>query len=186
MDGPSSRGFEQPGMRGRKKARHCSGRVWGGSCHQDLILHRRLCRDVARPICVGPFFAPSGCMTTCRSVRLIGAIYFLMCLIGTLVHSLPTSVFLLLLHLMIGIWAILASQDRVSAVRFSRKAAVVLSLLALVEFHVPLPTLLLPWSPVGSDVPILHLTTALVAAYFGYYWTDAVVEADRREATKTG
>jgi hypothetical protein len=64
-------------------------------------------------------------------------------------------------------------------------AALLFSLFALVESHLPLPTLLLPWSPVGSDVPILHLTTALVAAYFGYYWTDAVVEADRRGATKT-
>lgn len=123
-------------------------------------------------------------MTTRRSVQLIGAIYFMMGLIGILVQSAPAGVLLFSFHLIIGIWAILASQHRVSAIRFSRKAAVLLSLFALVELHLPLPALFLTWS-VGSDVPVVHLTTALVTAYYGYYWTDAVVEADRREAIRT-
>jgi hypothetical protein len=124
-------------------------------------------------------------MTTCRFVQLIGAIYSMMGLIGTLVQSAPASVLLFSFHLIIGIWAILASQHRVSAIRFSRKAAVLFSLFALVELHLPLPALFLAWSPVGSDVLIVHLTTALVAAYYGYYWTDAVVEADHRQPIRT-
>ena len=124
-------------------------------------------------------------MTTRRSVQLIGAIYCLMSLIGTLAHSSPVSVLLFSFHLMIGIWAILASQYIVSAIRFSRKAAVLLSLLVLVELLLPLPTLFRTWSWIGIAVPIVHLATALATAYYGYYWTDAVVEADRREAVKT-
>lgn len=117
-----------------------------------------------------------------RIVRLIGATYFLMCLIGTLVHSLPVSVLLLLFHLMMGIGATVASQDIVSAIRFSRGTALLLGILALIELHLPAP--FLGWSPLGGGVPIVHLTTAVVAAYYGYYWTDAVVEGDCREAIK--
>jgi hypothetical protein len=120
-------------------------------------------------------------MTTCRTVRLIGAVYFLMCLMGTLVNSLPASVLLLLFHLVMGIGATVASQDIVSAIRFSRGTAVLLGILALIELHLPSPTLSIPWSPVENGVLIVHLTTALTAAYYGYYWTDAVGEADRRE-----
>ncbi len=104
-------------------------------------------------------------MSPCRFAQLIGVMYCLIGVIGTLAYSLLTSVLLFSFHVMIGIWAVLASQHIVSSIRFSRKVAVFLGLLALVELHLPLPTMFLSWPPVGSDVPIVHLTTALVAAY---------------------
>lgn len=124
-------------------------------------------------------------MSPRRFAQLIGVLYCLIGVIGTLAHSLLTRVLLFSFHVMIGIWAVLASQHIVSAIRFFRKAAVLLGLLSLVELHLPLPTVFLIWPPVGGDVPIVHLTTALVAAYYGYYWTDAVAKTDRREAIKT-
>jgi hypothetical protein len=109
-----------------------------------------------------------------RIVRLIGATYFLMSLIGTLVHSLPVSVLLLLFHVMMGIGGTVASQDIVSAIRFSRGTAVLLGILGPIELQLPSPALFLSWSPLGGAVPIVHLTTAVVAAYYGFYWPDAV------------
>ncbi|OQW37257.1 MAG: hypothetical protein A4E19_13920 [Nitrospira sp. SG-bin1] len=123
-------------------------------------------------------------MSTCRSIELIGAIYFFIGLIGTVEHARSASALYFVFHLLLGIRAILASRYRVMAVGFSRKAAVVFSLLVLVEMHLPFPTQFGLWPAVGHDILILHIATALALTYYGYYWTDAVIETDSREAVQ--
>jgi hypothetical protein len=33
------------------------------------------------------------------------------------------------------------------------------------------------WPAVANDILVIHIATALGTAYYGYYWTDAAVEA---------
>ncbi len=123
-------------------------------------------------------------MSSRRSVRFIGALYLLIALCAFLVYPFPAAVLLPTLHLSIGVWAIVASHQTFSAVKFSRKAAVLLGILALAELYLPSLVLRVTSTEFAGGVAMIHLAAAVLAAYYGYYWTDAVSEADRK-STKT-
>jgi hypothetical protein len=88
-----------------------------------------------------------------------------------------------LVHLGIGLWGLIASRSRLDAVRFARGLALFYGALAIMGLIPGLDTTLGMIPLFGHDV-WLHAATALVAAYFGYYWTDAVIEVDRRETRR--
>ena len=86
-------------------------------------------------------------------------------------------------HLGIGVWGLIASRSRVDAVRFARGLALFYGALAIMGVIPGLDTTLGMIPLFGHDV-WLHAGTALVAAYVGYYWTDAVVDVDQRESRR--
>lgn len=121
-------------------------------------------------------------MTTCRSVQLIGALYLLLGVIGLVEDTLSASGLYFFIHFLIGTWAVFASKYRITAVRFARKAAVFFSILALIEGHLPSSVQVDLWPAVANDILVIHITTALGTAYYGYYWTDAAVEVHHNKA----
>jgi len=81
-------------------------------------------------------------------------------------------------HLGIGLWGWIASRTPVDALRFSRGVAVLYGALTIMGLIPGLDTTLGLIPLFGHDV-WLHALTALSAAYFGYYWTDAVAEVEQ-------
>jgi len=81
-------------------------------------------------------------------------------------------------HLGIGLWGWIASRTPVAALGFSRGVAVFYGALTVMGLIPGLDTTLGFIPLFGHDV-WLHALTALSAAYFGYYWTDAVVEVEQ-------
>jgi len=86
-------------------------------------------------------------------------------------------------HLGIGFWGWIASRTPVDALRFSRGVAVFYGALTVMGLIPGLDTTLGLIPLFGHDV-WLHALTAVSAAYFGYYWTDAVVEVEHRETRR--
>lgn len=83
-----------------------------------------------------------------------------------------------IIHLIIGIWGLLASRDFGAAKTFSRITAIIFGILFIMGLIPGLNTTFGLAPIYGGDV-IIHLVTALVAAYFGYmaeqrYTTPAV------------
>jgi hypothetical protein len=130
----------------------------------------------------GLSFADKDDMSSRRSVRLIGALYVLIAVSAFLVYPFPAAVLLPSLHLSMGVWALVASRHTLSAITFSRKAAVLLGILALAELYVPSLALGVTSTRFAGGVAVIHLAAAVLAAYYGYYWTDAVSESDRKSA----
>jgi len=85
-----------------------------------------------------------------------------------------------LVHLGVGLWGITASQTVMDSLRFARGLAIFYGILTIMGVIPGLNTTLGLIPLFGHDV-WLHGLTALAAAYFGYYWTAAVEEVDRRD-----
>lgn len=124
-------------------------------------------------------------MTSQRFAGLLGAAYLLIGCLGVLSYVFPAGLLHHVIHLTVGIWGVNAATNALDAVRFARKVAVLSGILALVGVipgvQEPFDYLLL----FGNGLLVLHGVTAVVAAYYGYYWTDAVVNVrgdDRRAA----
>ncbi|ALA59217.1 DUF4383 domain-containing protein [Nitrospira moscoviensis] len=86
-------------------------------------------------------------------------------------------------HLGVGIWGLVASGTMLSAIRFARGLAIFYGVLAVMGLIPGLNTLFGLAPLFGHDV-WLHAGTALLSAYYGYYWTPAAVEVDRRETRR--
>jgi len=86
-------------------------------------------------------------------------------------------------HLGVGAWGLIASGTTLNAIQFSRGLAVFYGILTIMGVIPGLNTMLGLAPLFGHDV-WLHAVTALAAAYYGYYWTPAVMEADRRETRR--
>ncbi len=88
-----------------------------------------------------------------------------------------------LVHLGIGLWGVIASRTTPDSVRFARGLAIFYGILTIMGLVPGLDTTLGLIPLFGHNV-WLHAATALTAAYFGYYWTGAVIEVDRRETRR--
>lgn len=97
---------------------------------------------------------------------------------GLLLGIFPVNIVHNLIHLVIGLWGIVASRDFGAAKTFSRANAIIFGILFIMGL-IPVLNTTFGLAPIyGADV-ILHLLSALVAAYFGYmveqrYTTPAV------------
>lgn len=83
-------------------------------------------------------------------------------------------------HLGVGILGLSASNSAIDSVRFARGLAIFYGALATMGLIPGLNTTFGLIPIFGHDV-WLHAVTAVAAAYYGYYWTDAVVDVDQRE-----
>jgi hypothetical protein len=88
-----------------------------------------------------------------------------------------------MVHLGVGLWGLLSSGTMVSSIRFARGLAILYGVLAVMGLIPGLNTLFGLAPLFGHDV-WLHAGTALLSAYYGYYWTPAVIEADRRDTRR--
>lgn len=88
-----------------------------------------------------------------------------------------------LVHLGIGFWGLAASRSTIDSMSFARGLAVFYGALTIMGLIPGLNTTLGFIPLFGHDV-WLHAETAMIAAYFGYYWTAAVMEVDRRETRR--
>ena len=88
-----------------------------------------------------------------------------------------------IVHLGVGIWGVSVSRTTVDSIRFARGLAIFYGILTVMGVIPGLNTTLGLIPLFGHNV-WLHAVTALASAYFGYYWTDAVIEVDRRETRR--
>jgi hypothetical protein len=85
-----------------------------------------------------------------------------------------------IVHLGVGAWGLAASRSLVASVQFARTLAIFYGALAIMGLIPGLNTTFGLIPIFGHDV-WLHAVTALAAAYYGYYWTNAAVAVDRRD-----
>ena len=85
-----------------------------------------------------------------------------------------------IVHLGVGVWGLTASRTSLASVRFARGLAILYGVLTIMGLIPGLDTMFGLAPIFGHDV-WLHAVTAMAAAYFGYYWTDAAIAVDRRE-----
>lgn len=85
-----------------------------------------------------------------------------------------------IVHLGVGAWGFAASRSPIDSVRFARVLAIFYGTLTVMGLIPGLNTTFGLIPIFGHDV-WLHAVTALAAAYYGYYWTDAAVDLDRRD-----
>lgn len=86
---------------------------------------------------------------------------------GRLLGIFPVNIVHTLVHLGVGIWALVAARNFISAVVFARANAIIFGLLAVFGLLPGFNTLFGLVPLYGSDI-WLHAGTALVAAYFGW------------------
>ncbi len=86
-------------------------------------------------------------------------------------------------HIGVGLWGLGASRSVLDSVRFSRALAIFYGTLALLGL-IPGFNTTFGLIPLYGHNVWLHALTALAAAYYGYYWTDAVVTAEQRPTRK--
>jgi hypothetical protein len=86
-------------------------------------------------------------------------------------------------HLGVGIWGIASSRSTLDSIRFARGLTIFYGALAIMGLIPGLNTLF-GLVPIFGHNVWLHAGTALAAAYYGYYWTDAVASVDRRETRR--
>jgi hypothetical protein len=125
-------------------------------------------------------------MTSRQFAGFIGAAYLFLGSLGALVYVFPGGLLHQTLHVGVGVWGMTAASGAGTAVGFARKAAVLLGVFVLLEVTAPLREYFGGFMLEGRSLLMLHALTAMAAAYYGYYWTDAVVEAapDRSERRK--
>lgn len=85
-----------------------------------------------------------------------------------------------IVHLGVGILGFSASNSAIDSVRFARGLAIFYGALAIMGL-IPGFNTTFGLIPIFGHNVWLHAVTALAAAYYGYYWTDAVVAVDQRE-----
>lgn len=86
-----------------------------------------------------------------------------------------------IVHLVVGLWGVTASRNTVDSVRFARDLAIFYGVLTIMGVIPGLDTTFGLIPIFGHDV-WLHAITALGAAYYGYYWTEAIVTDQLRKA----
>ena len=86
-------------------------------------------------------------------------------------------------HLGVGIWGLSASRSSLASVQFARGLAIMYGALTIMGLIPGLDTMFGLAPLFGHDV-WLHAVTALAAAYFGFYWTDAAIAVNRRETRR--
>jgi hypothetical protein len=86
-------------------------------------------------------------------------------------------------HLGVGIWGLSASRSSLASVQFARGLAILYGALTIMGLIPGLDTMFGLAPLFGHDV-WLHAVTALAAAYFGFYWTDAAIAVNRRETRR--
>lgn len=86
-------------------------------------------------------------------------------------------------HLGVGVWGLVASGTMPSTLQFSRGLAILYGTLTIMGVIPGLNTML-GLAPLFGHNIWLHAVTALAAAYYGYYWTPAVIEVDQRETRR--
>jgi hypothetical protein len=122
-------------------------------------------------------------MTNRRFAGLIGIMYLCMGLIGAL-HEFHVDALHQALHFSVGLWGIMASARAGASVGFARKTTLLFGAVILLELSPMLRDIFGVPSMSGNGVLVVHVITALATAYYGYYWTDAVVEAKNHESKK--
>jgi hypothetical protein len=88
-----------------------------------------------------------------------------------------------LVHLGVGVWGLTASRSTLASVQFARGLTILYGTLTIMGLIPGLNTMFGLAPLFGHDV-WLHAVTALAAAYFGYYWTDAAIGVNRRETRR--
>jgi len=83
-------------------------------------------------------------------------------------------------HLAVGLWGVIASSGAIESVRLARGLAIFYGALTIMGLIPGLNTTF-GLIPIFGHDAWLHAVTALGAAYFGYYWTPAVVDVDRQD-----
>ncbi len=102
---------------------------------------------------------------------------------GYLFGLFPINALHNIVHLGVGLLGTTASRSTLASVRFARGLAVFYGALAIMGLIPGLNTMFGLVPIFGHDV-WLHAVTALAAAYFGYYWTDAAIAVDRRDTRR--
>jgi len=123
-------------------------------------------------------------MTNRRFAGWMGGFYLFISSLLVYFSLFPAGIVHELVYLTIGLWGTTAASNTVESIRFSRVTAIVFGMLTLVELTHDLRNDLGALVLDSSLLPALHLATALTAAYFGYYWTDAVFEAQKEKPQK--
>jgi len=123
-------------------------------------------------------------MTTRRFAGWMGGFYLFMSSLLVLFSLFPAGIVHEMVYLATGLWGTTAASNTLESIRFSRMTATVFGVLTLVELTHDLRSDLGPLVLDSSVLSALHLATALTAAYFGYYWTDAVFEAQKEKPQK--
>jgi len=124
-------------------------------------------------------------MTNRRFAGLLGGVYLFIGLLGALIYLFPVGALHQMLHLTVGIWGLTAASSVRASVSFARKTALVFAVVAIVELTPSLRGSFALLLLTGSGFPILHILSAMAAAYYGFYWTDAVLEAQRHADATT-
>ena len=123
-------------------------------------------------------------MTSRRFAGGIGVVYVLLGLLGAALYVFPTGLLHQTLHLVVGVWGLTAASSAVASVGYARKTAVLVGTFALLEATPSLRNYFDGFLSEGPSLSIIHVLTALTSAYYGYYWTEAVAEMERREMRK--
>ena len=103
---------------------------------------------------------------------------------GRLLGLFPVNVLHSLVHLLIGIWGVVAYNNFDRARVFARGLAVIYSVLAVMGLIPRLDTVFGLVPLYGHDV-WLHALTAIVAAYFGWGSVERTIEEHRTGTTPT-
>jgi len=96
-------------------------------------------------------------------------------LYGYLLGLFPANIMLSGMHLLVGIWGIIAARGH--AALYARAVALLFGTLAVMGM-IPILNTFFGWIPIHGHDVWLHGITAALAAYFG--WRNEVVAAERR------
>ena len=79
-----------------------------------------------------------------------------------------TNIILSMVHLVIGLWAVMAANNRYSAVVFARAGAMVFLVLGIAG-AIPIDEVRTVYgtAPLGGENVILHIVTAVIGVFFG-------------------
>jgi hypothetical protein len=89
-------------------------------------------------------------------------------LYGYLIGLFPVNILHTLVHLLIGVWGLLAYRSLSGSIGFARGLAIIYGLLTIMGLLPGLNTVFGLIPLFGHDV-WLHAVTGLIAAYFGYF-----------------
>ncbi|HJT22546.1 MAG TPA: DUF4383 domain-containing protein [Nitrospira sp.] len=123
-------------------------------------------------------------MTNRQFAGLIGATYLFIGSLGALIYVFPGGLLHQTLHIAVGVWGMTAASGVKTSVGFARKTAVLVGAFFLFEMTPALREYFGGFLLEDKSLWMLHAMTAVAAAYYGYYWTDAVAEAASRQMKK--
>jgi hypothetical protein len=113
--------------------------------------------------------------------RIFGAIFVAVGLLGfvpplvqngSLLGLFPVNAAHNVVHIGLGVWGLVAGASLAAAVFYFRGIAIIYGLLAVLGVF-PATNTLFGLAPIhGADV-VLHAVLALIAAYFGFFWSSS-------------